>query len=284
MHRTLSILLILVPVVGLSAQLPGPVKRLPMPGGVPGLDRIIDNPPLTTTTADAWLEAPPLDGYAPRAFQSMKRLPRGKDGRFVLRPGAFALEAQSYCLHIATRGPVEGDGYLNAPLKGSRAEVVRSILRNAEQHPGILQQDIQMLLWSLLARLEVDDLDPKLKATAAQLLSPKDLKSVSDSPWDLLDTPAGRQAVGKLPQPVRRALNAEGATTSTRSSSASRCARCRPFPASRSAGRFQRAGGCTIRTASSSGTCPRDTREHGSKSWSPTSTSTRAIGWDASRR
>ena len=209
MLRTLSILLILVPVVGLSAQLPGPVKRLPMPGGVPGLDRIIDNPPLTTTTADAWLEAPPLDGYTPRAFQSMKSLPRGKDGRFVLRPGAFALEAQSYCLHIATRGPVAGDGYLNAPLKGSRAEVVRSILRNAEQHPGILQQDIQMLLWSLLARLEVDDLDAKLRATAAQLLSPKDLKSVSDSPWDLLDTPAGRQAVGKLPQPVRRALNSE---------------------------------------------------------------------------
>ena len=56
MHRTLLILLVLVPVAGLGAQLPGPVKRLPMPGGVPGLDRIIDHPPLTTTTADAWLD------------------------------------------------------------------------------------------------------------------------------------------------------------------------------------------------------------------------------------
>ncbi len=192
-----------------SAQIRTPLGRLPTPRGIPGVDRILNNPPLTTGGDDAWLEAPPLDGYTPASFESLQDLPRDSEGRFKLRPGAFAMDAESYCLHIGTRGPVTGDGYLSAPLKGGRADAIRSILRNAGRDTDIPQGDIQVLIWSLLARVEVNELNPKLRGIAARLLTPQELRSVSDSPWDLLDTSAGRRIIRELPAPARQALNAE---------------------------------------------------------------------------
>lgn len=70
---------------------------------------------------------------------------------------------------------------------------MRRILKNASAHPDIPQRDIQVLLWSILARVEVNELNPKLQAIAAQLLSPQELKSVKDNFWDLLGTTAGRR-------------------------------------------------------------------------------------------
>ena len=176
---------------------------------MPGLDRILDNPPLSTTGEDAWLEAPTLDGFNPESFAPLTARPRNAAGEFILAPGAYAMDAESYCLHIATRAPVAGNGFLNAPLKGGRADVVRSILRNASAHPDISQQNIQVLLWGLLSRVRVTDLNRNLQAIAARLLTPQELRSVSDSAWDLLDTTAGRRAIRELPQPVQRALRVE---------------------------------------------------------------------------
>ena len=196
-------------IITTAEQIRTPLGRVPAPKQLPGIGRLLNSPPLSTTTDDAWLQAPLLDGWSPASFEPLLSQPRAGDGEFVLRPGAYAFDAESYCLHIATRGPVTGDGFLNAPLEGPRAGVVRSILKNAAAHPGIAQRDIQVLLWSILARVEVNELNPRLRAIAAQLLTRQELRSVSDSFWDLLDTPAGRRAVRELPQPVQRALSTE---------------------------------------------------------------------------
>lgn len=192
--------------VGAAEQIRTPLGRLPAPKDLPGIGKLLDEHPLTTTGDDAWLEAPLLDGWSPAALEPLTAQPRTADGEFVLRPGAYAFDAESYCLHIATRGPVTGDGFLNAPLKGPRAGVVRSIMKNAALHPDIKQYDIQVLLWGILAQVEVNELNPKLQALAARLLSAQELRSVRDNFWDVLDTTAGRRAVRELPQPAQQAL------------------------------------------------------------------------------
>jgi hypothetical protein len=119
------------------------------------------------------------------------------------------MQVESYCLRIASRGPVGGDGYLNAPLKGGRAAIVRSILQNTWRHPEIPQRTIQLVIWAILARAEYNDLRPDLQAAARALLTAAEIKSIGRSPWDALDTSLGRRAIAGLPAPARQALRAE---------------------------------------------------------------------------
>lgn len=209
MPRFLLILALCVAGASASAQFRNPIKRLPGLERLPGLGRFLDNPPLTTSGLDAVLEAPPLDGFNPASFKRLIDQPRSAGGSFVLAPGAYAFDAESYCLHMGTRGPVSGDGFLSAPLQGPMAPVVRSILRNAAHHPDIKQRDIQVLLWGLLARVKVTELNPHLRSIAARLLTTQELRSVSESAWDLLETNAARRAIRELPQPVQRLLRLE---------------------------------------------------------------------------
>ena len=56
-------------------------------------------------------------------------------------PGRNQFQAASYCLHAGTHGPGRGDGYLYAPLEGSRSGVIRAILQGSVGHPELPQQD-----------------------------------------------------------------------------------------------------------------------------------------------
>ena len=109
--------------------------------------------PITTSLPDAkWGDAS-KDGFTPREeSRSLMTLQRTPNGGFVLQPGYYQLQTQSYCLKAGTHGPGGGDGYLFAPPKGPAEDAVMTILRSSVQHPEIVQQDIQVLLWAIIAR------------------------------------------------------------------------------------------------------------------------------------
>src|ERR671915_69216 len=124
--------------------------------------------PITSSLSDAnWGDAS-KDGFTPReAVRSLMTLQRTPNGGFVLQPGYYSLQTQSYCLKAGTHGPGDGDGYLYAPPKGPAEDAVMTVVRNSVQHPQIEQQDIQALLWAIIARAKFEDLQPQMKATAA---------------------------------------------------------------------------------------------------------------------
>ena len=167
-------------------------------------------PPITTSLEDAkWGDAS-KDGFTPReAARSLMTLQRTPNGGFVLQPGAYHLQAQSYCLKAGTHGPGGGDGYLYAPPKGPAEEAVVSILRNSVNRPEIPQQRIQTLLWAIIARAKFEDLGADLKATASQLLTPRQLASLNRNALDVVTGPALQQALGSAPAGVRQVLQAE---------------------------------------------------------------------------
>ncbi len=69
-----------------------------------------------------------------------------------------------HCLHAGTSGPSEaGDGYLYAPLKGARLDVIQAIIRNSSGKPNLPQTTIQLLIWAVLAKTNFENLptDPK---------------------------------------------------------------------------------------------------------------------------
>lgn len=197
------------------AQLPG-LPRPKIPGlsipGIPGLDRLIkEEPPITTALSDAVTEVAFLDEFQPCNAARLTVMPRHDNGAFKVFPGCFMYEAQSYCLHAGTHGPGKGEGYLYAPLKGPRENVIRGILQRSVAQPQIPQQEVQVLIWSILARTKPSQLAANVKQTAGKLMTPQEMSSLEGSGWDYLKEQAsgGPSIFGSLPGPVRQIMEAE---------------------------------------------------------------------------
>jgi hypothetical protein len=136
-----------------------------------GLSILDDRPTISTSLSDAVYQVPFLDDSDPETFTPTEFLSRGPGGGFALEPGRFELHAESYCLHAGKYVPSVGEGYLYAPLKGPRAEIMGNLLKRSVDHPEITQSQIQTLIWAVLARTRVDDLSSEMQAVAATLLT-----------------------------------------------------------------------------------------------------------------
>lgn len=166
--------------------------------------------PITTSLSDAKWGDPSKDGFTPREeARSLMTLQRTPNGGFVIQTGYYTLQSQSYCLKAGTHGPGGGDGYLYAPPKGPAEDAVMTVVRNSVNHPEIEQQDIQVLLWAIIARAKFEDLQPQMKATAAKLLTPRQLASLNRSALDVLSGNALTDALGGVPEPLRQIAQAE---------------------------------------------------------------------------
>ena len=106
---------------------------------------------------------------------------------FNLSPGYYRFTVRSYCLHAGTYGPTAGDGYLLAPLKGSRSGMIRAILQRTVQHPDIKQTDVQQLIWSIEAGARFQDLPRDFAARVTPLLSPGDIASLNVDTAAIMD-------------------------------------------------------------------------------------------------
>ena len=168
------------------------------------------DPPITTELRDAKWAVDSLDNFRPREdMRSLTTLQRSPNGGFVLQPGAFTMEMQSYCLKAGQHGPGGGDGYVYAPLDGPADNAVLSIARNSVQHPDIPQHDIQVLLWAIIARTKFEDLPSGMKLTASRLLSPQQIINLNRSALDLVPQSTLNAALAKVPAPVRAIVEAE---------------------------------------------------------------------------
>ena len=176
----------------------------------PGLSSLLEGkPPITTSLSDAKFEDSSKDGFTAPGAASLMTLQRTPNGGFVLKPGFYAMQAQSYCLKAGTHGPGGGDGYLYGPTKGPAEEAVMTIVRNSVNRPEIPQQQIQQLLWAIIARAKFEDLQGGLKATATQLLTPRQLASLNRSALDVLSNSQLQGALGGVPGPIRQVVQAE---------------------------------------------------------------------------
>lgn len=174
------------------------------------LHRIVEgDPPVTTGLDDALTAVDFLDHFSPSKFTPLGAERQDRSGGFHVGPGAYDFVAESYCLHAGTHGPGGGDGYVSAPLLGPRSDAVRHILQNAVGHPEIAQQDIQVLLWAILARSRISDMPRKTQLTAARLLTPEQLLDLEGGALGLLSDRVVREHSQSLPLAARRAFEVE---------------------------------------------------------------------------
>ncbi len=112
--------------------------------------------------------------------------------------GYFYTWAESYCLKAGKRGPVNGAGYLLAPLKGDMTDIIKNILSRRNAHPEIKQEDVQFLLWSIEAGTNFRELDPGLQVRVSPLLTPEEILRLNFKTGDVLSL---------LPDELKEAAN-----------------------------------------------------------------------------
>ncbi len=174
------------------------------------LHRITEgDPPVTTGLDDALTGIDFLDRYKPSTFAPLRAERQDATGAFHVGPGVYEFTAESYCLHAGTHGPGGGDGYVSAPLQGSKRDAVHRILQNAVAHPEIRQQDIQVLLWAILARTRISDMPRNTQLTAARLLTPGELVALNGGAFGMVTDRAWGETNQSLPPAMRRAFERE---------------------------------------------------------------------------
>lgn len=144
------------------------------------------------------------DKLPQKDFKSLLSLPRGPNGGFLLKPGAYELKVKSYCLKAGTHGPSKGKGYLYAPMKGKRAEIIRSILKRSATYPEIDQRQIQQLIWSVETKAKIHQLSPELQKVASILLTEGEIYDVNGGALGLIPDPLLNMLLSKTPPELRR--------------------------------------------------------------------------------
>ncbi|HOX02979.1 MAG TPA: hypothetical protein P5555_11520 [Candidatus Paceibacterota bacterium] len=158
--------------------------------------------PLKSVPGDQCPDVPFLDRFNPAHWSPLIAAPRTLEGGFVLAPGLWEVELESYCLKTGTPTPREGDGYVAEVMNGPRADIVTKVIRGATLDPSIDQESAQVLLWAIILRTPLSGLPDPLQSLAAELLSPDDLERL-DAAAEL----KGRQKVAY----TRRFMRAWGA-------------------------------------------------------------------------
>lgn len=101
--------------------------------------------------------------------------------------GYYYSWVESYCLKAGKRGPVTGNGYLLAPLKGDLTDIIKNILKKRNSHPEIKREDVQILLWSIESGTNFKDLDPGVQTRVMPLLTPDEIARLNFKTDDIIN-------------------------------------------------------------------------------------------------
>ncbi len=128
---------------------------------------------------------------------------------FELGPGYYRFKVQSYCLKAGTYGPTKGSGYLLAPLKGKRSDLVYNIVLRSVDHPEIAQKDIQVLLWGIIYNQKFTDYPLEFQNRVKPLLLTAEIADLSldikSLPYDAM--PEDVKNVAKYYSDLRQRLS-----------------------------------------------------------------------------
>jgi hypothetical protein len=176
-----------------------------------GLDKILKKPAAISTSFE---DVDKTNSKLPDFFlinniQPLYLLPKAPGGGYILCNGFYEMTNKSYCLHAGTFAPSKGDGYMYAPTLGPKQEIVTTILKNAEHHPEINQHDIQILLWTIIARTRFADYAGQVKLTAIALLSSIELTHLEGGVLGVLPESVMSKAKSTLPEGIQSIFQAE---------------------------------------------------------------------------
>ncbi len=168
--RAVGVFVLCCVVSGASAQINLPGGGGIKPPSIPGLDSLFKKGlPLKYTLN---LADPPtlrLVGFEPEGFAPLPMIP----GEFG--PGTYEAEFATFCLRGYTPGPNRGSAQLPGRLEGPLSGTINKLLDGFGRHSDIPQEEMQTLIWALLANAKPSNLNGTQQAILARCLSPQDI-------------------------------------------------------------------------------------------------------------
>lgn len=210
MKALTALILTLCASITLVAQIRVPKLPTARDLPLPGIDRLLrGGSPVSTSLKDARMEAPWLDTLEMK-FGDLGTL-RNDRGSFTIKPGTWAADLQSFCFRPGTRGPqpTDGQGYVTAPMAGPHAQIFADMLTKYAVRRDIEQQDMQVLIWALLSRTKIRQMNARMQATAARVLTPAQMVALDSGALDVIPPNLRRRAFNALPAEVRAIAEVE---------------------------------------------------------------------------
>ncbi len=164
--------------------IPKPQIEIP----IPGLDNLLKGePPLSTNIKDAriwgWPNFQKVQLSNPTILTDADR---NADNLFTLKPGHYRLNLKSFCGKGYTYGPTQGQGYVWGPWKGSKATFLQTLLRAYNAKPEVPQRNVQLLIWSILARVKPQDMSTEAKSALIALVGNDGMNVLKDGAADYM--------------------------------------------------------------------------------------------------
>jgi hypothetical protein len=88
---------------------------------------------------------------------------------------------------------------------------VYKLITNWKVHDEITQQQLQLLLWAIIAKTKFNNLSPDLKIVATKLLSDGDMAALSKVGMDFVSDEVMKKAVLQMPEPAQKIIAIENA-------------------------------------------------------------------------
>lgn len=172
-----------------------------------GLDQIFKpESPLTTSPKDIFAGFHSMDGWNPD-FKELTNADK-TDGKWILQPGAYRLKLHAFCGRGYAKGPSKGMGYGVAPWKGKQADILLKLVRNYDKS-SVSQDDTQLLIWSILARVKPSKMSKTMQAELALLVEPKDIARLEGYSLDAMGDEVMNRLQGKVDESLRPFYEAE---------------------------------------------------------------------------
>ena len=197
-------------VFAFAALAPFAVAQIKLPGiELPGLEDLLfkKGDVFSTNLKDAWEGAKFLDGFEPETVK-ITAADRNAKGTWTLKSGAYTADIRSFCGRGYSYGPSKGMGYATGPWKGEHAQILQNLVRKYSLS-DVAQRDAQLLIWAILSRTKPSKLAPELKATAAKLLTPDEIRKLEGYSVDALSEDMMRRVIGKADSALRPLYEAE---------------------------------------------------------------------------
>jgi hypothetical protein len=166
-------------------------------------------PAITTTIDDARDGVAALDGFEPTSYSPLADMPRAPGGTYLLVPGTYVLVTQSFCLKPGAYGPRTSAGYLHAAWKGEKASLVSTVIARSVDHPEVAQRQVQLLLWAIVMRADMNQLYPETKQAALKLLTSAELLDLAGYKLGVVPDAVRDRALQSVPEPARSVLETE---------------------------------------------------------------------------
>lgn len=191
--------------------------QIRLPGGIRLPDRLPSLPDLARGPAlDSNINTVPVKGWPEfddvefPQYRTLTDADRGQDQQFHLMPGRYQLDLQTFCARGYTASPTAGDGFVMGAWRGSRATLIRDIMRRYTAANGrVSQADTQLLVWAVLARVRPQDMNGGARRAMVQLLGDQGPALLADGAVAYLTGAASRRFFSGLEAPLRPVLDYE---------------------------------------------------------------------------